>query len=111
MGWTEGEVAAALYLREDGVRFTKIADMLGKTKNAVVGKMNRIGANDVRGLPESSMDERLPPKNMTDGCRYVYGEVGVAWHWCGAPITRRSYCAEHQRLAYRIVDGRDVIEG
>jgi hypothetical protein len=108
MEWAKEELAAALFLREDGVSFTRIADLLGKSKNAVVGKLNRIGANDVKGLPDSSMDERLPPDLMIGGCRYVFGDVRVAWHWCGAPITRGSYCATHERLAYRVVNGRDV---
>lgn len=54
------------------------------------------------GLPSSEPGppgfEAPEPK----GCQYVLGRVQTEWRYCGKPIARGSYCAEHYRRCHAL---------
>ena len=96
----------------------EIAKILGVSKNAVCGKVSRMGWND-RGTPIKRIEKaeakpvvavRMPKYETSyaadDGsgvltCCWPLGDKVNGFHYCGARTKRgKSYCLEHCEVAY-----------
>ncbi len=114
MVWTEEAIAKTLAMLDDGSTTSNVAVTLGVTKNSVIGALNRRGVSIKKehALLDSAMETRLGwPERMAGGCRWVLGDPGTTWRWCSEPTATVAgpYCEEHRRLAWRVVDGKDVV--
>ena len=109
VNWTEAKVKKLAKLWGKNIPARDIAYKLGEgiTRNAVIGKANRLGLN-----------KDMKPKNIiittndnTDkmfhlkikGCRWPFGEPGKDdFHFCGErQALGKPYCIDHCMLAYR----------
>jgi GcrA cell cycle regulator len=99
--WTPERIADLTRLWEEGVTTAEIGRRIGVSKNAVIGKVHRIG------LTPRVIKELPPPR------RNVFDFVGAAcmwpighpsdddFHFCGAsPMSGKPYCEHHAALAY-----------
>ena len=99
--WTPQRIEQLTRLWEEGVTTAEIGRRIGVTKNAVIGKVHRIG------LVPRVVKEVPPPR------RNVFDFQGVVCMWpsghpsdddfrfCGGrPVAGKPYCAEHAALAY-----------
>ena len=103
--WTPIRVSALIALWEDGLSTSVIGDRLGVTKNAVVGKVHRLGLAK-RGSP---IKQKPRPAEIIDlaslrpgMCSWPEGEPGTEeFHFCGiSSQPGKPYCEEHCRRAY-----------
>ncbi len=103
--WTSERVSALVALWEEGLPTSEIGRRLGVTKNAVVGKVHRLG------LPKRQSPIREKPKEVTiikmEGltagmCSWPEGDPGTAnFQFCGKPaLDSKPYCADHCSKAY-----------
>ncbi|RBP14423.1 GcrA cell cycle regulator [Roseiarcus fermentans] len=135
MVWTDDAVETLRRLAGEGMSASGIAAALGaETRNAVIGKANRIGVK--LGGPGGRTGPVAPgsrPRSpgarpgwafadaevgemrrvrfvdvRETGCRWPLGDPGgVEFAFCGlASVEKRPYCAGHCRLAYRPPDAR-----
>lgn len=103
--WTAAEHEAAVRLRAEGLSCAAVGRVIGRSKNSVVGRLDRItnfifGHDNkrIRLVDGRSLDERLPQQEAATGCRWIEGDPRITgWDFCGAPTVRvtSSYCAEH----------------
>lgn len=125
-GWTEERTMLLKTLWSEGVSCQKIADEIGGiTRNAVIGKVDRLGLEKrkrkkaepkdrrtrrsyVRLVPDLFEDALPPPDFLgipfveTDKktCMYPEGD-GAHMLFCGQPQTEgSSYCEAHRRICY-----------
>jgi len=85
----------------DGVSASKIARRLGTTKNAVIGKIHRLGlaARDWKPpLPRRYAFNEIGPAS----CVWPYGNPDKPdFHFCGASVEGiKPYCSEHMAIAW-----------
>lgn len=91
------------HYRQPGWTASKIARLLGLSRNTVIGRANRMGLSTVSGprnLPVKM--HNLPPAPIRSSCQWIDGDVTRAgdFHYCGEPVSTGSYCQEHAKLAY-----------
>lgn len=113
MAWTESDVKLLEALWSEGRSAREIAGKLGVTRNAVIGKANRLGLSHSSAAPARRRQtvtklERNPrpssPLDLTERmCRWPIGHPGERdFHFCGnAHVPGRPYCEAHCELAYR----------
>lgn len=103
--WTPTRVATLIALWTEGLTTSEIGRRLNVTKNAVVGKVHRLGLPKRGVSPQSKAKavavirlENLKPSM----CRWPEGEPGTdAFHFCGKPSQpEKPYCTEHCQKAY-----------
>jgi len=99
--WTPDRIEMLTRLWEEGVTTAEIGRRIGVTKNAVIGKVHRIG------LTPRVITQKPPPKrNVFDftgpACMWPLGHPGEDdFHFCGEhPVTGKPYCEHHVELAY-----------
>jgi GcrA cell cycle regulator len=99
--WTPERIEALTRLWEEGVTTAEIGRRIGVTKNAVIGKVHRIG------LTPRVITQKPPPRrNVFDftgpACMWPIGHPGEDdFHFCGEhPISGKPYCGHHVELAY-----------
>ena len=102
--WTEERVDQLTLLWDEGVTTAEIGRRIGVTKNAVIGKVHRLGLVP-RVIVERPLTRARRLGDFPDGnrCRYSFGHPGDDdWHFCGAPATGPDspYCAEHHALTH-----------
>jgi|AACY02.16.fsa_nt_gi Uncharacterized protein conserved in bacteria len=101
MQWTEERVGMLKKLWKQGKSAREIAEIMGGglTRNAVIGKANRIGLRAAAARPKQAQD----PENTGQGCQWPIGHPGAQdFHFCGAPREQgRPYCSPHCAVAYR----------
>ena len=109
MAWTDENVGVLKALWSEGRSAREIGDKLGMTRNAVIGKANRLGLTHKaasRSAARGRATERRlsSPLDLTERmCRWPIGHPGEAdFHFCGgARAPGRPYCEAHCNLAYR----------
>ena len=112
-----------LRLWEQNIPARQIGAALGITKNAVIGRVNRMRKKgvdiDVRVMPKTSIvkipaaepiEEELEPLNQigisvfqltNKTCKFVVdGEHPRYFRFCGDPVTTKSYCKTHHAICY-----------
>ena len=101
--WTAERIEVLVKLWDEGVTTAEIGRRIGVTKNAVIGKVHRIGL-----VPRVITEKPAPPptRNVFDFngsvCMWPIGHPGDAdFHFCGtAPVSGKPYCAKHAGQAY-----------
>ena len=112
MQWTDGDVETLKALWSKGRSAREIGEKLGVTRNAVIGKANRMGlahnsaAGGRRKPAAKPVRDPRPssPLDLTERmCRWPLGHPGEAgFHFCGVRrAAGRPYCEAHCRVAYR----------
>lgn len=115
--WTEDRTDQLKRLWPEGLSAETIARELGGglTRNAVLGKVARLGLSQARSSGRSRREaaDRNAPEPPPDGaatilsvkrtdCRWPYGEPGeAAFSLCGRPAARGAFCTAHAAIAYR----------
>ena len=122
MEWTEERVARLKGLWTEGRTASQIAAIIGDiTRNAVIGKVHRLG---LQGRPSPIRKDKITakapkparrpavqaptrPSRVSDRqCHWPIGHPREpGFHFCGAPaIVDKPYCEDHCNLAYRRSD-------
>lgn len=103
--WTPERIAALIALWNEELSTAEIGRRLGITKNAVIGKVHRLGLPQRRPSPKLKVEtiNVLRLDSLRAGmCSWPIGEPGDAtFHFCGAPAQDgKPYCTEHCAIAY-----------
>ena len=99
--WTPERIEALTRLWEEGVTTAEIGRRIGVTKNAVIGKVHRIGL-----VPRVVKEAPAPRRNVFDFngavCMWPIGHpTDDNFHFCGGhPVAGKPYCANHAAVAY-----------
>jgi GcrA cell cycle regulator len=109
--WTPERIAALIALWNEELSTSEIGRRLGITKNAVIGKVHRLGLPKRRpsAKDEEERDDVVRLEMLTsDMCSWPVGNPGDrGFHFCGEPAAPgKPYCAKHCAVAY-IRGGRD----
>ena len=113
--WTEERQNTLIRLWKEGIPSRAIAEQLGEgiTRNAVIGKANRLGLSQQGKKPEKPEPDHVIVPSAKQ-CQWPFGDPGDAnFHFCGKPVQPDwPYCPEHCLLAYRSLSDKedDVIE-
>lgn len=103
-GFWRKNTDAAIALFNDGLSFARIAARLGTTKNAVIGRFDRLG---MIGLRKPAPPPRPPSHKITfpphGCCVFPFGDPrNPDFHFCGERAEPGGpYCYGHHRVAYR----------
>ena len=114
--WTPLRISALIALWNEGLSTSEIGNRLGVTKNAVVGKVHRLGLpkrnSPIPKKPEPAKVLRF--ETLAPGqCSWPEGEPSTdGFRLCGEPIVEgKPYCASHCERAYvRVVKERKDTE-
>jgi GcrA cell cycle regulator len=107
--WTPTRISALIALWTEGLSTSEIGHRLGITKNAVVGKVHRLGLPKRHTSSARKAAEAIEPSTVIrlEGlkagmCSWPDGEPGTeGFRFCGEPaIEGRPYCAAHCERAY-----------
>ena len=129
MAWTEERVDQLKQLWGEGLSASQIANKMGGvTRNAVIGKVHRLGLagratpaapkpktvqrydepelkTPITGLENLYPGIDRPTVSSIDGnqCKWPIGDPARDdFHFCGQPtLSGKSYCAYHARLAFQ----------
>lgn len=99
--WTPERIAQLTALWEEGVTTAEIGRRIGVSKNAVIGKVHRIGL-----MPRVVKELPPPRRNVFDFtgpvCMWPIGHpTDDDFHFCGGrPAGGKPYCEHHAALAY-----------
>jgi len=99
--WTEERIERLTALWEEGVTTAEIGRRIGVTKNAVIGKVHRIGL-----VPRVVTEKPPQRRNVFDFtgpvCMWPIGHPGEDdFHFCGGrPVAGKPYCSDHAAKAY-----------
>src|SRR5579872_3838924 len=99
--WTPDRIADLTRLWEEGVTTAEIGRRIGVSKNAVIGKVHRIGLT-----PRVIKEVPPPRRNVFDfvgaACMWPIGHPNDDdFHFCGdRPMGGKPYCEHHSALAY-----------
>jgi GcrA cell cycle regulator len=105
--WTEERIAELARLTAEALPISEIARRMGLSKNAVVGKRNRLGL----AIPDAVSLRRLPPKPRVvelkrdvGGCRWpMWSDQERPTHtYCCARVHApgEPYCSAHRERAW-----------
>lgn len=116
--WTDERVEQLKELYAEGWSSSQIAEKLGVTRNAIIGKTNRLKLRRQPVLrqarryqpvvvPRKPRDAKrqyaeveAEPREMNRQCRWPIGDPRLpGFHFCDAPSSG-TYCAEHHALAH-----------
>ncbi|MEK7505920.1 MAG: GcrA family cell cycle regulator [Patescibacteria group bacterium] len=102
-GWTDERVARLKSLWAEGLSASQIARRLGNTtKNAVIGKINRLGL--ISSRPKTPTPRNGGMENLKESsCRWPIGHPGESdFHYCEKKAEpSRPYCLEHCDMSYQ----------
>lgn len=105
MDWTAKRVGTLIAYWDRGLSASEIGRRLSVTKNAVIGKVHRIGLQK-RDSPIVRKDrpaDVVKLENLKSGmCSWPEGDPGTdAFRFCGKPVARdKPYCPGHCDRAY-----------
>lgn len=111
INWTDAKVKKLKKLWSKNIPSRDIAKHLGEgiSRNAIIGKANRLGLNKtVEPKEVNNIIEKEDALLDTKGCRWPFGDPGHEdFHFCGAvQVPGKPYCLEHCMLAYRKKESR-----
>lgn len=103
--WTPERTAALIVHWNEELSTSEIGRRLGITKNAVIGKVHRLGLTQRRPSPKAKPEpvHVLRLEALRAGmCSWPTGEPGEAsFHFCGSPALHgKPYCGKHCAVAY-----------
>ena len=103
--WTSVRVGTLIAYWKEGLPTSEIGRRLRVTKNAVVGKVHRLGLAKRRPTIHRKPEEAEIIKLDALGagmCSWPEGEPGTdAFRFCGRPaVAGKPYCGEHCARAY-----------
>lgn len=103
--WTPERTAALIALWGEELSTSEIGRRLGITKNAVIGKVHRLGLPQRRPSPKAKVEmvHVLRLDGLRAGmCSWPIGDPGEeGFHFCGeVAVPGKPYCAAHCRIAY-----------
>lgn len=103
--WTPERTAALIALWHEDLSTSEIGRRLGVTKNAVIGKVHRLGLPQRRPSPKAKPEpvNVLKLDALRAGmCSWPIGEPGEpGFHFCGSPaVIGKPYCGKHCSIAY-----------
>lgn len=114
MTWNDERVAELTELWGAGKTAKEIAAVMGLTKNAVIGKADRLSLerrpSPIKLKPRLvDISKPFPPTaqpHEPTGCRWIDGDVqSDDWRFCQAAQKQGSaYCRHHHERCYRRVD-------
>lgn len=101
--WTEEKTAELVELWRGPLTIDRIADQLGVTKNAAMGRVRRLGLPSRRSHEKKFKGLRTG-SNSTAGARECSWPMAdpkdPSFTFCGQPVSRKSYCEEHAAIAF-----------
>src|ERR1700730_15845887 len=99
--WTPERIEQLSVLWDEGITTAEIGRRIGVTKNAVIGKVHRLG------LVPRVITVKPAPRRDVFGCAgpvcmYPHSHSGNEdFHVCGGrPAPGKPYCADHTAIAY-----------
>ena len=102
--WTDEQTAELkrLWIANE-LTTAQIGKRIGKNKNAVIGKADRLGLPRKTGQQKPTfkpVSSSPPPLHRAASCAWPIGDPGQPdFRSCGAEIARGSYCATHAASA------------
>jgi GcrA cell cycle regulator len=112
--WTQDQIETMMKGVEDGLTSREIGDKIGKTRDAVLGKVHRMGFGfkhsvaKIKEKPTELKHEKkviypvgqIPLHAMeANQCRYMGGGYDD-FLCCGKEIYKKSFCQEHYDLCF-----------
>jgi len=101
--WTEADINTMQILWEAGKTARHIGAVLHRSRNSIIGKINRIGAAVGEPKPAKVAVVALVPPAKAAGCQFPLGDY--PYKYCGKPTydgsSTRVYCTGHYTLCYR----------
>ena len=116
MSWTPEKVEKLKELWGKGNTASEIAQILGGvTRNAVIGKANRLGLSKKLSTEEIIVKKEISASSLVpdmSGCKWPIGHPGDSdFYFCGKPtIPGKPYCGEHCVIAYRRKDSHQKVK-
>ncbi len=102
--WTPERIATLIALWNQELPTSEIGRRLGITKNAVIGKVHRLGLAKRRvAVEKAEASEIISLDALRAGmCSWPMGDPGEeTFHFCGNPAsTGKPYCSKHCEIAY-----------
>lgn len=114
--WTKSKIDKLSSLWAKGTPAREIAEKLGNvSRNAVIGKANRLGLSKKLKEKESVKNKALNVNSLIasmKGCKWPIGHPGDEdFYFCGKEvISGKPYCGEHCLVAYRRKDNSQKIK-
>lgn len=100
--WNKFEDARLTKLFNQGMTYTAIGSKLGRSKNSVASRVQRLELDTSSRQQREKPQIRANTKKFYDSCQWPIGDPGDAnFKFCGAPVARGSYCEEHYQRAYQ----------
>lgn len=126
--WTAKDVQTLLNLHAQGITPKEISAIMGWSRNAIIGRLNRNKTNGSRTPPRKIVVPKPEPRPLTkvdgglnplcsgpfpetaDACRFIVGDSMKAFRACGRQQEIKSYCAHHHALThYTVHFARSVV--
>ena len=106
MDWTDEAIEILRAGYKLGLPSRQIAEQLGTTRNAVLGKGGRLNLVHPNATP-SRPRKILPKTPIVKGsvCQYPHGDPDKPdFHFCEAPVfsSNSPYCKKHHNICYRV---------
>ncbi len=120
--WTKDYDNRIVKMLREGHSYKSIGDSMGVSKNAVAGRINRMGFGGERTYPPRSAPRRKVNKERPSvplkadieplrvgiqqlkesSCRFIYGYPGTDTYYCGHETEHgQSYCPAHQKIVFK----------
>ena len=113
--WTPDHIKTLIALWNEGHTTSEIGARMGITKNAVVGKVHRLGlpkrGSPIKPKPEKKTNVVSMAQLRPGMCVWPTGDPATDdFHFCGQPAgTGKSYCTYHARMAFQPPQRREPV--